>query len=186
MSAEAAFIHFIRPMMVAFRDPPSGDAEAFFQDLAGELSCFTEYQLEAGARQLRHERTARTFPTMAECIAACDRWPKQRPVIIHSEARAEDNGDLGSAFHRKKVAHQMMRQDYAFSRQASKDGWLGQLFDYVMERGVMPPHEAAGRLKAQAEKVRGELAAVEGFLGLSLVESYRTRYKTIQQGVFGE
>lgn len=183
MSAEAAFVHFIRPMMAAFKDPPSGDPEAFFASLSDELSAFTAYQLDAGARQMKRERTTRTFPTIAECIAVCDRWPKEAPPE-RPEPVAED-ADLGAAWNRRKRALDLMRGDYAMARQASKEGWLGQLFDYAMEQGRLPPPEAASRLKAQAEHLRGELARVSGSLGLGLIDAYRARYKTIQDGVFG-
>ncbi|QRG06112.1 hypothetical protein EZH22_24490 [Xanthobacter dioxanivorans] len=187
MSAEAAFVNFIRPMMVAFKDPPSGDPEAFFQALSEDLASFSQYQLEAGARHIRRERTTRTFPTVAECIAACARWPAVEPVRTEVPAAvgSADVDDVAS-WHRKRQAFAMMRQSYDLSRQASKEGWLGQLFDYAMERGMLPPPEASGRLCAQAEGVRSQLAAVQGGLGLSLIEAYRTRYKSIQDGVFSD
>lgn len=186
MSAEAAFVHFIRPMMAAFKDPPSGDPEAFFASLSDELSGFTAYQLDAGARQMKRERTTRTFPTIAECLAVCDRWPREEPAPRPEPAEGEGDGDLGAAWNRRKQALAVMRAAYDLSRQASKEGWLGQLFDYAMERGNLPPQEAASRLRAEAERVRNELVAVSGPLGLGLIEAYRTRYKTIQDGVFGD
>ncbi len=183
MSAETAFMHFIRPVMVAFKDPPSGDPEAFFAALGQELSGFTSYQLGAGARQLVRERTTRTFPTVAECIAVCARWPKEDPAAM-SAPQAE--GDLGSSWHRRKDAYAMMRMDRDLSRRASKEGWLGQLFDYAMEHGKLPPPEATMRLNGEASRVRDELSTVGGALGSGLIEAYRARYKMIQEAVFGE
>lgn len=185
MSAETAFMHFIRPVMVAFKDPPSGDPEAFFAALGQELSGFTSYQLGAGARQLVRERTTRTFPTVAECIAVCARWPEVEPPQ-RASLGASDDSDLGASWRKRKDAYAMMQADRDLSRQASKEGWLGQLFDYAMEHGKMPPREAAMRLNGEASRVRGELSAVGGALGSGLIEAYRARYKMIQQAVFGE
>lgn len=184
MSAEAAYVHFIKPVSDAFREPPGADPEAFFAGLSREMSGFTVYQLEAGARQIRRERTSRSFPTIAECIGACERWPKQEPKMpAPSELREPEEE---AAWRRKKDAVELMRKDLVFSRQASKDGWLGQLFDYVMGSGHMPPYEAAGRLRSEAERVRQELIACSGPIGLTLIDAYRARYKSIQGFVFGD
>lgn len=182
MTAETAYVIFIKPVSAAFGAPPSADAEGFFSLLGEELAGFSAYQLEAGARQLRRERTVRTFPTVAECIAACSRWPSEAPTRPAEPVRTEE--DLGAAWHRKKEAFRLMRAQHDLSRQASREGWLGQLFDYVMENGQLPPPAAAGRLFAEAERIRANLAAVQGTLGLQLIEAYRTRYRSIQAGVF--
>lgn len=184
MSAEAAYLHFIKPVTEAFREPPGSDAEAFFASLSAELAGFSSYQLGAGARQIKRERTSRTFPTIAECIGACERWPVSEPTKPQEESGRAVSDDDASHI-RRRHAFAILRGDAAFARQASKEGWLGQIYDYAVEHGRLPPPEAAGRLCAQAERVREQLSAVGGALGLGLIDAYRTRYKSIQQVVFG-
>lgn len=97
------FNNFIQPLAAAFRIE-SSDPRLFCDGLAKELSCYTEISLRNAADEIRRSRRYPTFPTIAECIQACDRVPNGRPSekVPADYRRSDEMPILGIA--RKYVA----------------------------------------------------------------------------------
>ena len=145
----AVYQAFIGPMRRWFNDPPSSQAEGFFADLAEDLAPYTEHQLTLGAASIRRARSARTFPTIRECIDACEKMPAM-PVVeaqplagkkTFRQREIERQDEWG----RRKEAERLCRCD--LGRQADKEMWLTALLDFAKEHQRLPE--------------RGEIAGVE-------------------------
>jgi hypothetical protein len=171
MTKAEAFQCFIEPMMRNFDMPPGGDQDGFFADLAGDLAEFQADALQAAAAAMRKTRKYRSFPTIAECIAACHAESERLAV----EARATQSPrrgkwrDADSASRRERMAA-AEKCATALGRRADVEGWLQSMIDFAIREGRAPSsaseisfcRSVADRSERAVEDARG--TAVYGSL----------------------
>ncbi len=153
-STDAAFERFVGPMRKWFNDPPGADSSGFFADLAGDLAPYTEYQLELAASSIRRTRKERYFPTIRECIDACEKMPAapahQAQLTAGKKTYRERELDQQDEWRRRKEAERLCRCE--MGRQADREMWLTALLEFAAEHLRLPERGEIADVKDLAER----------------------------------
>jgi hypothetical protein len=160
LSLQDAFTHFVAPMRRAFTIPSGMPQDEFLADLAEELSGFTSYQLETAAKHFRKSREMRSFPTIAECRSACQRFTEVPVIQIAGpkyKTEEERKAEAIQERHRLIDAYRMCRCD--LGRQADHEGWLQTLVEFCAEHCRLPNRQEAAKLQAFSDEVDRNLHA---------------------------
>lgn len=167
INTEAVFTCFVGPMRRWFNDPPGADGGGFFADLADDLRPYTPHQLGLAAASLRRSRAVRSFPTIRECIDACEKMPavpaeQVRPVPGKKTYR-ERELDRQDEWRRLKEAERLCRSDLGIL--ADREMWLTALIEFAAEHQRLPDRYELPAVKALAmrsnERVHELWQAVE-------------------------
>lgn len=147
--------NFIGPLARVFQDPPGNDAEAFFEDLAGELAFATSSQLAEAAATIKRQRTARGFPTLAECVAAVNQTPSARRTDRELTAASQFSDDPWSPQSMFFADNLLRRQSVA--RQAAEEGWLYGLWDFARRNRRMPDEREMRKVRDRGHQAKARI-----------------------------
>jgi hypothetical protein len=151
--------NFFLPLRASFTVPQSSDPAGFSADLQEYLAGYTDYQLVQAVSYLKRNRTQRTFPTIAECRQACERFsaaPKPQgagkfsPDMERSGAIRQEQRDRDGA---------ALCRTWPFARAAHREGWLTTLLEFAEDELREPTEFELRRLKAKAEATDTNLRA---------------------------
>ena len=144
---------FIEPLLVHFDAPVGADRGRFLADLTADLSCFSSTILREAAGHIRRSRRYRTFPNVADCLAACREVtgrPSAEPVRAHVLPWDHQPADLR---HRERVRRDAARACCCdLGREADRDGWLPGLIDFVVSHGRLPHGREVAPLQGKARQ----------------------------------
>jgi hypothetical protein len=149
---------FVAPLRVSFVVPQGFDPVAFGVDMEEALDGFSDHQLTEAVRWIKHNRTHRTFPTIAECRQACERFSAAPSARRSSEFQSDE--EKRSEAIRQRIRERdaiLLCQASPLSHQANREGWLVTLLEFVEDRGTMPNEFEVRRLKAKSAAVDANL-----------------------------
>ncbi len=153
-NTRAVYEAFVEPMRRWFTDPPSAQSGAFFADLADDLAPYTEHQLTLAASSIRRSRALRTFPTIRECIDACEKMPAapahQAQPTAGKKTYRERELDQQDEWRRRKEAERLCRSE--MGRQADREMWLTALIEFAAEHLRLPERGEIADVKDLAER----------------------------------
>jgi len=182
-TVQEAHSYFVEPLARKFSAPPGANPDEFFSDLAIELARYTRYQLESAAREISRTRTQRGFPTFAECLAAVERQPAERPA---PKGTVTGSGDGLEDWKRKRDAERAaaLMCNCPLGVRARDEGWLVTLLEYAQTHGRLPAqHEIAGLIERSRRVDESALGC--GALTARLLEWRALMKKRAEQRVFG-
>lgn len=141
---------FIEPLLAVFDAPQGSDPAGFFVALVEELRYFSADALECGMRNIRRERKFRTFPSIAECVAACSKGAETvaGPRVIESAKPWRDPD-------REAHAQRLCRCDVG--ERADRQGWLPGLVEFVYDAGRLPIAREESELARAAERIMRQM-----------------------------
>ena len=125
---------FVEPVSRRFNPPKGG--QPFLDDLAMSLTRFTKYQLQRGLAYLTDKRTSGYFPTIAECVKACEGFPPEPAKAAALSGKFAPVVD--DSFNAKRKALELVRGNPAMAALARKENWLNALLDFAEEKGRLP------------------------------------------------
>ncbi|CAH1658620.1 conserved hypothetical protein [Hyphomicrobiales bacterium] len=128
-SAETVKLVFVAAMVKCFDDPPGSDEDGFFDELVSSLRAFDEQALRAGARAIIRSRSSRRFPSIGECVKACE-------AEVPRERRKADTD-----MEREKEGFAIRIARGALGQRAWQEGWGYALFDFVQSHLRTPNEE---------------------------------------------
>lgn len=149
--------NFFLPLRASFTVPQSADPAGFSADLQEYLAGYTDYQLGEAVKHIKKTRAARTFPTIAECRQACERFsaaPKPPRGGTHSSDMTRS--DAIRQEQREKDGAALCRT-WPVARQAHREGWLTTLLEFAEDNLREPTPFEMPRLKAKAERTDANL-----------------------------
>lgn len=142
--------NFFLPLRASFTVPQTSDPAGFSADLQEYLSGYTDYQLGQAVSYIKRNRTQRTFPTIAECRQACERFSAS-PGPQRAKHPSSDmaHSDAIRQEHREKDGAALCRT-WPVARQAHEEGWLTTLLEFAEDNLREPTELELLRLKAKA------------------------------------
>jgi hypothetical protein len=181
--SQHVYEHFIDPMSKCFDNPPGADATAFFESLAEELTGFDAERLEAGFKAIRGKRAYRTFPTIAECRAACEAAIVARPPASATKLRFRE--DVPSITREAWVtARRLCRSDVG--EVADREGWLPNLIEFCEREGRVPNRSEVIHLRSFVRKNEDLIALTKGGPLFEFVcKLHEARLERARREVFG-
>lgn len=137
--------NFFIPLRGSFLVPQGCDPAAFGRDLVEMLNGYTDHQLREAVRHFKETRPLRTFPTIAECRMACERYSPS-PSTQQTSPRSDGRSDANSQRRREREAAAICRP-LPIARDAQREGWLQTLLEFVEDHLREPSEYEARRLK---------------------------------------
>lgn len=178
--------NFLNPLQSQFLVPSALDPDLFAADLSDALSGYSDYQLIEAARWLKHNRAHRTFPTIAECRQACERFTSAAQAVVRSVQTDEQKRSEAIQQRLREQDAVRLCRDAPLAEQAHREGWLQTLLEFVEDRTVLPNEFEARRLKAKSAAVDANLHSlkpkfVPDAVGLELerLKDEAARYKVL-------
>ena len=115
------------------------------------------YQIEQAAKHLRDTRTLRSFPTIAECRAACERFldKPQAPTATTYQTDEMRRSFEHTRSVRRQDAYRLCR--CALGETANRDGWLVALVEFCEANNRLPFSAEIDAVKAVARKSEDEM-----------------------------
>lgn len=137
---------FIEPLLMVFDAPQGSDPAGFFVALVEELRAFSAEALECGMRNIRRERKFRTFPSIAECVAACS---KGAETVVGPRAIPPAKPWRDPA----REAHAVRLCQGDIGERADSQGWLPGLFEFAYENARLPSQRDEREIVDRAKHV---------------------------------
>ena len=146
MSTDAKHVTpFLVRLQTMYGEPDSDDTAAFMREYVRLLKGFSARTLEAAGDLVLRRNRFKTWPTIGECIKACE--------DANEEAAAKVPPSFGTkqpewSDERVRAANAMIVCD--LGRRAGDEGWILALWDFCREQQRLPrPHET-GALVAKS------------------------------------
>jgi hypothetical protein len=134
---------FVAPMCDAFAAPEQG--RRFLDRLAATLAEFSDAALSEAAQAIILTRKVRSFPTIAECVEACEN-PRAVKARRASKARRAEHCD-------DETATRLLRSDVG--RRAAVEGWVAELYMFLGRKGRHPSDAEERALRERAARMQG-------------------------------
>ena len=152
--------NFFVPLRRSFLVPTGCEPSEFASDLQEYLGGYSDHQLAEAVSYLKRNRTQRTFPTIAECRQACERFavaPSIRPAGVRKwKSPEEERSDAIRQKQREQDGAALCRT-WPVARQAHREGWLTTLLEFAEDNLREPTEFEFQRLMAKAEKTDANL-----------------------------
>lgn len=149
--------NFFRPLRASFTVPQTSDPAGFSADLEEYLGGYTDYQLGEAVKHVKKTRMARTFPTIAECRQACERFSASpKPPRVSTQSSDITRSDAFRREQRERDGAALCRT-WPIARQAHREGWLTTLLEFAENELREPTELELRRLKAKAEATDANL-----------------------------
>ena len=171
---------FIKRMTVVYGAPDTDDVSAFLGEYIRQLKQYSDDVLDAALDRMLRTRRYKTWPTIADCIAAA-----HEVSALRGEHRSEPNKTFGF----KDEAEAIMKDPIA--TQAAREGWVLGLYDYVFKHGGKPSLSAIHELKDDAKFVDRcaagavDMGACHGAL-LTLANTMLAKREALANRVLGD
>lgn len=175
---------FIGPMQ-ALHEIEVPNPQAFLDRLTVELEKFEDIDLQEAVGWICRNRTRRTFPTIAECVAAVTAVREVR--LPPAEPRRQ--GDAASEWlEGQKRAREVCRGPLV--REAFDGGWFGGLWDFCAENHRMPNRSEIPRISRRSAETRMEMDRIirdePASPFASLARAMIERYTATAREIIGE
>lgn len=154
--------HFFSKLRASFVVPQNFETAAFIAELDDALGGYSDHQLSEAARWIKYNRTHRTFPTIAECRQACERFSAVPSPRMSAEFKSDE--EKRSDAIRQRIRERdaiLLCRDAPLAEQAHREGWLQTLLEFVEDRGTLPNELEARRLKAKSAAVDANLHSLK-------------------------
>jgi hypothetical protein len=155
MSVHSAFIE---PMLRNFEEPPGADTKGFFADLEDELCTYDDELLHEAYLHIRRTYKFRKFPTIAQCLAACQQVP--RPSAAQAIPQTQKERDEAADKTRRRYQACGMIRGSQVGRDALDGRWLGLLIEFVAEHDRMPDEQEIRDLQWMRDETERNLQAI--------------------------
>jgi len=143
---------FIKPLLGVFRRIPGSDENAYFRLLKDKLCRFAEQDLAAAAEHLAVTATVQTWPTLGDCIRACEAARAKREAA--DKPAVPMPVDREAARMPEEAALRILAAEGAALALAACDGdWIVSLVDFVQEHKRLPDERETGQCRALASSV---------------------------------
>lgn len=186
MSAHV-FDSMLARFMSVYGHPDSENVEGFLAEYARILKGYTASELAAAADEILKKHRFKTWPSIAECVNACEngraRAAQSKPK---SYATADD-----TYVSRQGFADATLRSHRQTAERAAMEGWLLGLHEFVMKQGRMPNVREASEIRETSDFVtrcatgQQDMGALHHPLR-ALANSIVERRETTYQRLFGE
>lgn len=144
---------FFLPLRGSFLVPQGCDPAAFGHDLAEMLDGYTEHQLSQAVRYIKETREMRTFPTIAECRKACERFA---PTAGAQRAAYQTDEEKRSEAIRRRLREKdaaALCRSLPIALEAQREGWLQTLLEFAEDHLRAPSEYDVRRLRATSAAV---------------------------------
>lgn len=142
---------FLKPLKPFFDDPKmakGGTVEEFYQGVAESLMGYSEEVLSLAADKIKEGHKYRTFPQVADCIAACKaardelhgRVLKNAPPV---EAYPEWTKERQAWANKVLCSSRGLR----YAEPAAEEGWVLALWDFIREKERLPNDNEAREIR---------------------------------------
>lgn len=184
---------FITPLRAHCQDPVTSDVKLFYLHVAADLAEFSDEELHEAAVQIRRtERDSKKFPSLGECLAACNKAKGTLAARKRAEASAtrQPARNLDREHFLKKFAEDHLK--HWMAEQASGEGWLVGFYEFCQEHGDLPSPEQVRNIKAASKSFREELHRsfnLEGLGGLTarrVAKALKERERMLKETVFSK
>lgn len=138
--SEKVVEHFIKPLRSMFGDPPGDDPKQALKIYIQSLDKYSPDVLSTASIGLIRRQARRTWPTVAECLAACDDAAHEA-----YKARPKDDGADSDLLEHWSVIRTL--RNYQGTRAAIEGGWVGALYDFVRKNKRLPDEREAAKCK---------------------------------------
>ena len=125
---------------VIYGQPDSPDPVAYLEEMSRMLSRYSESVLDQAADLVLKTHRGRNWPTPAECIRACEDVLETERAKEARKAGTVENYPEWSVTAIER-ANRLIQSP--LGRQATREGWIIQLWDYCRHARKLPDNEAA-------------------------------------------
>ncbi len=148
---------FITRLITLFGEPKTEHPDAYIREYREALKRFDDAVQKRGSDELIRNHRMRVWPTVAECIRACEEaMPKPPPKRLHQYADWTDEAIAR--------ADELVRGD--MGRTAAAEGWHVGLHDFCRHHGRLPSGWQIETIKREARDFAAAYAAV-GSVGIA-------------------
>lgn len=173
---------------IVYGVPDSPDPVAFLGKYAELLKRYSTTELEAGADRLISQRKFKSWPTVAECIAAVEDYRQD----LHSRNAPEfQTKEAHPDWSQRAIdaADDLINCD--MGRKAAREGWVLGLHDYCRANGALPEPREIVPMMNSARYIDRCAAGVEpmGLLAESLQKmaaGFLAKREKLAKRVLGE
>jgi hypothetical protein len=131
---------------VVYGAPDSPDPAAFIAAYAKHMARYTRAELEAAADRIICTRKSKTWPSVADCIAAIEEYRAE--VYAANKPKAQEDDKL-RAWREPAVRAADALINCEMGRKAAREGWILGLHDYCRHHGTLPsPREIAAMMQS--------------------------------------
>lgn len=179
---------FIRRLHILFGEPKCDDLESFVGEYTDALGRYSTAEQDAAATALRDSHRYRSWPTVADCVAACQ---GVRELAARLKPRPSEATYPEWSKERLALAYRLIKGD--LGRQAAREGWILGLWDFVRNHGRLPTGREIADVRASsaesgiAEAAAGLLPQSEAYGALkSMANSLLDRRERLARIALGE